>query len=96
MSQHDDEVQITVTYRLDEQRGEVRCDFPSDDERPEGSDAPTPERDDRAEALFEAVLHAVTDELEDEGVRPIGGGEVRDAENAVSHHLGTDEDVFSL
>ncbi|ADQ69511.1 hypothetical protein C499_19590 [Halogeometricum borinquense DSM 11551] len=83
----DDTAEITVTYRPDDQRAEVRCDYPGDD--PE-------DRDDRVRQLFEAVYEAASDELEDEGLHVIAGGEVTDAENAVAHSFGTDDDVPTI
>jgi len=80
----DDKAEITITYRPDDQTAEVRCDYPGDDRD---------ERDERVRELFEAVYHAAGEELEDQDMHAIAGGEVTDAENAVSHLFGTDDDI---
>lgn len=80
----DDKAEITITYRPDDQRAEVRCDYPGDD---------PDDRDERVRELFEGVFQPAAEELEDQDIHAIAGGEVPDAENAVSHLFGTDDDI---
>jgi hypothetical protein len=84
MASDETTVEIRVEYDLEDKSGEIRADFPSEDRD---------SRDPVAEALFSAVAKGVSEELEAEGVRAIGGGESKDDENAVVHVLGTDDDV---
>jgi hypothetical protein len=76
--------EITITYSPDDESAEIRCDYPGDD---------SDHRDDRVEALFQAVHTAMIDELEAEDIQPIAGGETRDGENAVAHVFGTEDDI---
>lgn len=75
---------ITITYDPDETTALFRCNFPGAD---------PDDRDERVEELFEAVLEAGRETLEEEGMHITGGGEGRYGTNSKERLFGSEDDI---